>query len=81
MKDASARQVSLRIPASLHGEAKRFASRRKMSLNQFALEGIQALLKGERQERLRDAYEELGRDGESVEPFFAAQRAVVRRDP
>jgi hypothetical protein len=52
-----------------------------MSLNQFALEGIQALLKGERQERLRDAYEELGRDGESVEPFFAAQRAVVRRDP
>jgi hypothetical protein len=74
------RQVTLRVPDRLLRDARRSASRRRMSLNALLRELLERLAEEDRQAVLRNAYEALGADRDTgVERFVGAQREVLDR--
>ena len=74
------RQVTLRVPERLLQEARRTASRRRISLNALLRDLLGRLAAEDRQAILRGAYDALGADADArVEGFVAAQREVVGR--
>lgn len=73
------RQLTLRLPASIHQHAKRLAKARHVSVNTLILNLLEKLERAEREKELEKAYEFIGQEASEVEFAFKAQSEVVRR--
>ena|SRR5690348_15667714 len=77
------RQITLRLPKRLYDRVKQLARKRRVSMNRLAQEGLEALAQAALAQEMRAAYDALGADADEtdMEPFLAAQREVVEREP
>ena len=82
MADSPTRRVTLRVPASLHADLTRLASRRETSVNQLVLDALAREVERVEEEELIVGFDALADEEEecSVEMYFAAQAEVVLRD-
>ena len=60
MKEAKVRRLTLRLPETLHDQAKRLAAMRRTSINRLTLEGLTAMVHEATEAELRAAYDALG---------------------
>jgi hypothetical protein len=83
MTQATSRQITLRLPASLYDQVRQIARKRQVSINRLAQESLETLAREALAEEMRAAYDALASDPEAmdVELFFEAQREVVTREP
>ena len=78
---ATTRQLTLRLPPELYSKSARMAKRHKMSLNELARRGLEALTAREAMAELKAAYDLLGTGSEeSVEHFLPAFSEVICGD-
>ena len=83
MAVSAGRQITLRLPEPLYNQIKQLAKQRRVSINRLAQESLEALTRGALEQEMRAAYDSLGAhiDETDVEPFLAAQREVLEREP
>ena len=65
--------LTVRLPAELYQQGGEIAKRRGLSLNALLQEGLRTVLKQDEDQRLYEAFGELGEDAKEADVEFAAE--------